>query len=105
MTDMTDLSIEEIRERKRWVLSVMAEQGGDFLRLPPRVQPYTCPCCFHPTLQYRGGFGFCEECWWEDDGQDDHNADVVMGGPNGSASLTEERRRYRVMRGLPPLEL
>ncbi|SET57466.1 Cysteine-rich CPCC [Nonomuraea wenchangensis] len=105
MTDMTHLSIEEIRERKRWVLSVMAEQGGDFLRLPPRDQPYTCPCCFHPTLQYRGGFGFCEECWWEDDGQDDHNADVVMGGPNGSASLTEERRRYREMRGLPPLEL
>ncbi|MFI6991825.1 CPCC family cysteine-rich protein [Nonomuraea wenchangensis] len=84
---------------------MLAEQGGDFLRLPPCDQPYTCPCCFHPTLQYRGGFGFCEECWWKDDGQDDHNADVVMGGPNGSASLTEDRRRYREMRGLPPLEL
>ncbi|GAA2216147.1 hypothetical protein GCM10009850_116160 [Nonomuraea monospora] len=102
---MTPLSIEEIRERKRWVLCVMDEHDGIFLRLPPRDEPYTCPCCFRPTLCYRGGFQMCDECWWEDDGQDDHNADVVMGGPNGSESLTAERQRYRERRGLPPLEL
>ncbi|MEV4367605.1 CPCC family cysteine-rich protein [Nonomuraea sp. NPDC049637] len=105
MTEMNHPSIEEIRERKRWVLSVIAEQGGDRLDLAPADQPYTCPCCFHRTLPDRGGFGFCEECGWEDDGQDDHNADVVMGGPNGSDSLTAARRRYRDMRRLPPLYL
>ncbi|MFC6527422.1 CPCC family cysteine-rich protein [Nonomuraea rubra] len=83
----------------------MEVQGGDFLRLPPGDQAYTCPCCFLPTLHYRGGFEMCEECCWEDDGQDDHNADVVMGGPNGSDTLTAERQRYREAQGLPPLEL
>jgi hypothetical protein len=25
-------------------------------------------------------------CFWEDDGQDDHDADLVRGGPNGALS-------------------
>jgi len=32
--------------------------------------------------------------FWEDDGQDDHDADEVRGGPNGSLSLTQARANY-----------
>ncbi|WP_243460725.1 CPCC family cysteine-rich protein [Paraburkholderia largidicola] len=34
-------------------------------------------------------------CFWEDDGQDDDDADEVLGGPNGDLSLTEGRANYR----------
>jgi hypothetical protein len=34
-------------------------------------------------------------CFWEDDGQDDYDADVVRGGPNGVLSLTQARANYR----------
>jgi Cysteine-rich CPCC len=30
----------------------------------------------------------------KDDGQDDHDADIVRGGPNGSLSLTDARRNF-----------
>ena len=33
-------------------------------------------------------------CFWEDDGQDDWDADVMRGGPNGLLSLTEARANY-----------
>jgi len=53
-----------------------------------------CPCCRYLTLQDRGGFEICEVCFWEDDGQDDHDADVVRGGPNGILSLTVAREAF-----------
>jgi hypothetical protein len=56
--------------------------------------PYTCPCCGHTTLSRRGGNETCDECDWHDDGQDDHDADIVRGGPNGPLSLSEARARY-----------
>lgn len=46
------------------------------------------------TLDERGGFEICPVCFWEDDGQDDHDADVVRGGPNAELSLTEARENY-----------
>jgi len=57
---------------------------------------YRCPCCRYRTLTCRGGFEICEVCFWEDDGQDDHDADVVRGGPNGSLSLSQARENFRV---------
>jgi hypothetical protein len=36
----------------------------------------------------------CPVCYWEDDGQDDADADIVRGGPNGSLSLSEARRNF-----------
>ena len=39
-------------------------------------------------------YDICPVCFWEDDGQDDHDADVVRGGPNGSLSLTIARHNY-----------
>jgi Cysteine-rich CPCC len=54
-----------------------------------------CPCCGYLTLKERCAWGICEVCYWEDDGQDDHNADAVLGGPNGYLSLTQARANYQ----------
>lgn len=61
---------------------------------PPDAGPYSCPCCGYVTLAERGGFEICPVCFWEDDGQDDPDADLVMGGPNGGLSLTQARRNF-----------
>ena len=63
--------------------------------------PYSCPCCGHVTLSERGGYEICGECGWEDDGQDDHDAQVVRGGPNGRESLEEARTAYVNEGGTP----
>jgi len=54
----------------------------------------TCPCCGYPTLLDRYSYEICELCDWEDDGQDDDDADKVLGGPNGRYSLTEARKNF-----------
>lgn len=56
--------------------------------------PYTCPCCGYLTLDERGGSQICPVCFWEDDGQDDHDADQIRGGPNGSLSLSAARANF-----------
>jgi hypothetical protein len=56
---------------------------------------YACPCCGERTLSERGGYDICSVCGWEDDGQDDHDADEVRGGPNGRFSLTQARKAFR----------
>ena len=58
---------------------------------------YPCPCCGFVTLDERGKYDICSVCFWEDDGQDDHDADIVRGGPNGRLSLTEARVNFRAM--------
>jgi Cysteine-rich CPCC len=58
--------------------------------------------CGHVSLAERGGYEICRECWFEDDGQDDHDADVVRGGPNGRLSLADARAAY-VEKGGNPL--
>ena len=55
---------------------------------------YRCPCCHFKTLHGRAGFELCPVCWWEDDGQDNHDADQARGGPNGTLSLTEGRKNF-----------
>jgi hypothetical protein len=60
----------------------------------PEDGPYRCPCCGSLTLPTRGGFELCPVCFWEDDGQDDHDADEVRCGPNGNLSLTQARANY-----------
>ena len=52
-----------------------------------------CPCCGFATLDERGGFEVCPVCFWEDDGQDNHDADLERSGPN-RLSLTAARRNY-----------
>lgn len=64
-------------------------QGG------PEGGPYRCPCCFYVTLGQRNYHEICPVCCWNDDGQDDHDADQVRGGPNRGLSLTEARDNFR----------
>ncbi|MCC6575412.1 MAG: hypothetical protein IT462_16670 [Planctomycetes bacterium] len=66
------------------------------MRKPPADGvAYACPCCGFLTLSERGGDEICEVCYWEDDGQDDHDADAVRGGPNSDLSLTQARANFR----------
>ncbi|MBS0267318.1 MAG: hypothetical protein JSS02_35665 [Planctomycetes bacterium] len=37
----------------------------------------------------------CSVCFWEDDGQDEYDADIVRGGPNGALSLSQARSNYK----------
>ncbi|WP_145292348.1 CPCC family cysteine-rich protein [Pirellulimonas nuda] len=54
-----------------------------------------CPCCGHRTLRERGAFEICPVCFWQDDGQDEHNAAESLGGPN-EISLSEGRSNYKL---------
>lgn len=56
---------------------------------------YSCPCCYFRTLTERDSFNICPVCFWEDDGQDNADADIVRGGPNGSLSLTQARVNFK----------
>ena len=62
---------------------------------PIRDLPLRCPCCGFKVLGKRGNFEICAVCFWEDDGQDDDDADEVLGGPNSDLSLTVGRANYR----------
>ena len=55
---------------------------------------YRCPCCRYKTLFGRGQDEICRVCFWQDDGQDEPDADVVLGGPNKTLSLTEARSNF-----------
>jgi hypothetical protein len=87
------LLAEELDARKKWFESYVEvlDHGSVMASGSP---PYACPCCHHLTLSERGAFDICEVCFWEDDGQDDHDADVVRGGPNERLSLTQARENY-----------
>jgi hypothetical protein len=52
-----------------------------------------CPCCGRATLTARGAYQICPVCFWEDDGQDTKDADVMRGGPN-QVSLRDGRKNY-----------
>jgi hypothetical protein len=39
-------------------------------------------------------FQICPVCFWEDDGQDDHDAEAIRGGPNYELSLSQARRNF-----------
>jgi Cysteine-rich CPCC len=53
-----------------------------------------CLCCGSRTLTAPAVFELCPVCWWLDDGQDEADADVVRGGPNGTLSLTAARANF-----------
>jgi hypothetical protein len=75
----------------------MAEFNSVILPKREDGSPYRCPCCGFKTLLLRGGFEICPVCYWEDDGQDDEDADVVRGGPNGKLSLTQAKANFRTL--------
>jgi hypothetical protein len=86
-------SPEELARRVTW----FHEYIGKMENLPPQL-PLRCPCCGYLTLGERGGFEICPVCFWEDDGQDDCDADVIRGGPNGTRSLAQARANYQRIR-------
>lgn len=87
-----------INQRTAWFQAYTSFQN---VVAPPGPELYTCPCCGHATLTERGGYDICRECGWEDDGQDDHDSDVVRGGPNGLLSLDASRTAYQEGGGTP----
>ena len=89
-------SPEDLEHRRQWFEWYVQRVTEHSVNMPPGdVGPYRCPCCGCKTLGERGGYEICPVCFWEDDGQDDHDADVVHGGPNGRLSLTQARANYR----------
>jgi len=83
-------SPEELARQRAWF-----DEYCDRLDNEPAGLPLRCPCCLCKTLDSRGAFIICPVCFWEDDGQDDYDADIVRGGPNGRLGLTEARANYR----------
>src|ERR1700722_2707377 len=61
---------------------------------PAPVKACWCPCCGYKTLVGRGHYEICSVCFWEDDGQDDADADVIRGGPNNVLRLTVARQNF-----------
>ena len=89
-------SPEEIERRTRWFEDYCDTlDNGSIFRPRAEGVVYPCPCCGCRTLSTRGGFEICPVCFWEDDGQDDHDADAVRGGPNHDLSLSQARSNYR----------
>lgn len=53
-----------------------------------------CLCCGYKTLSLPGGLELCPVCWWQDDGQDDSDSEIVRGTVNGNLSLAEARLNF-----------
>lgn len=85
---------EELARRKEWFQRYCEQLDNSVIAGPNPPHLFACPCCRQLTLSERGGFDICPVCAWEDDGQDDHDADIVRGGPNGRLSLTQARANY-----------
>jgi hypothetical protein len=91
-----DLEQERLEQRKQWFEWYVDQLDSHSVRQPRReANTYRCPCCGCKTLPERGGDDICPVCFWEDDGQDDQDADVVRDGPNRALSLTQARANYR----------
>ncbi|MCT9934740.1 CPCC family cysteine-rich protein [Planotetraspora sp. A-T 1434] len=87
-------SPDELDRRLHWFEWYTDTTSHNSIHRPPRNRAYACPCCGYLTLRERGGYEICPVCFWEDDGQDEHDARVVRGGPNGALSLSQARRNF-----------
>ncbi|MEU8927580.1 CPCC family cysteine-rich protein [Kitasatospora sp. NPDC048545] len=70
--------------------------------LGPENGPYACPCCGYLTMETRGANETCLVCYWEDDGQDEHDRDEIRGGANGTLSLAETQHNYETIGACAP---
>jgi hypothetical protein len=94
MSDDEKPSPEELERRRQWFDQYADQLKASVVRSPEPGRRFACPCCRYLTLDERGGFEICPVCFWEDDGQDDSDASVVRGGPNGALSLEQARANY-----------
>ncbi len=85
MSNTDKLLLEEFKKR-RAQLQVFADENDLSISL--------CPSCGFPTLSKRWFYEICSICDWQHDGQDDKDADEIMGGPNGGLSLTQSRLNF-----------
>jgi len=53
---------------------------------------HQCPCCDYYTLGDRAAYEICPVCYWEDDGQDLDQLEVVSGANH--ITLREARTNY-----------
>ncbi len=81
--DLLPASNEYLKKELEW--------KGEIIGKPLLLHP--CPCCGRRTIHELGDYDICKVCWWEDDGQDNHNLDRV-GGPNYSISLRKARYNF-----------
>jgi hypothetical protein len=70
------------------------------MNIPPHSGPsglgrVKCPCCGFRTLKKLANDDICPVCYWHDDGQNDENANEVLGGPNLDLSLAVARVNFR----------
>jgi len=92
---MPDEKDPRIERHLRWFDEYVRRlDENSVVRGPTPGSALPCPCCRYLTLSARGAFDLCPVCFWEDDGQDDHDAHVVRGGPNGGLSLAEARANF-----------
>lgn len=75
--------MKEIIEMKKLILNYLQEN---------KINLFSCPCCWFPTLYKRNVYDICCICWWEDDGQDEHNKHDVLGWPNWTLSLYQAQK-------------
>jgi hypothetical protein len=59
------------------------------------AKAFRCPCCRFKTLHGRGRDEICPVCFWHDDGQDERDAEVVLGGPNRDLSLRQAQENFQ----------
>lgn len=58
----------------------------DVSELIQTKKAFRSPCC---------KFRVCPVCFWEDDGQDEHDAEQVQGGPNGALILRMAQENFK----------
>ena len=91
----TSQSADQVLRGMRWFEGYChVREVGSVYAQPPVGTRVACPCCHCLTLDTRGDNDICPVCFWEDDGQDEHDAGLVRGGPNGPLSLTVARQSY-----------
>ena len=92
------LALDSVAPNELWTLSE-SELGTDVAARAARAKTgiVACPCCKYLTLARRCSSECCAVCGWSDDGQDDSNADVVLGGPKGGRSLAQARANFRLI--------
>lgn len=73
-----------LEDRDRWFKEYVGRLQHNSVTAGADEGPFACPCCGYLTLDERGEFEICNVCFWEDDDQDEHDAEIVQSGPNSA---------------------
>ena len=95
-------------KKQKFIFDVSSNEGkGDVMRENESEQSnqlFACPVCGAQTLEHRGYWDICTECFWEDDGfvMDDENSSGLSA--NGPFTLGAYREWYQKAKSLYPDE-